>query len=47
MWPKIVTLLEKNVFVNRLGEVSDREKEVLLRIAEMKKEQFHRLTSKA
>jgi hypothetical protein len=39
MWPKIVTLLEKNVFVNRLGEVSDREKEVLLRIAEMKKEQ--------
>jgi hypothetical protein len=38
-WPKIVALLEKNVFVNRLGEVSDREKEVLLRIAAVNKEQ--------
>lgn len=32
-WPRIVSLLEKNVFVNRLGEVSEREKEVLLKIA--------------
>jgi hypothetical protein len=37
-WPKIVSLLEKNVFVNRLGEVSEREKEVLLRTAVVKGE---------
>jgi hypothetical protein len=37
-WAKIVSLLEKNVFVNRLGEVSEREKEVLLRIAVAKEE---------
>jgi len=38
-WPKIVRLLEKNVFVNRLGEVSEREKEVLLKMAVLKREQ--------
>jgi len=32
-WPSIVSILEKNVFVNRLGEVSEKEKEVLLKIA--------------
>jgi len=39
LWPRIVSLLEKNVFVYRLGEVSEREKEVLLRIAVVKEEQ--------
>jgi hypothetical protein len=38
-WPKIVSLLEKTVFINRLGEVSEREKEVLLRIAAVNEEQ--------
>jgi len=38
-WPQIVSLLEKTVFVNRLGEVSEREKEVLMRIAISRKEQ--------
>jgi Cdc6-like AAA superfamily ATPase len=38
-WPRIVALLEKNVFVNRLGEVSEREKAVLLRIAAVDDEQ--------
>jgi len=37
-WPRIVSLLEKNVFLNRLGEVSEREKEVLLKIAAIDKE---------
>lgn len=39
-WPYIVTLLERNVFVNRLGEVSDKEKEVLLQVAQLDKVQF-------
>jgi Cdc6-like AAA superfamily ATPase len=39
-WPHIVTLLERNVFVNRLGEVSDKEKQVLLQIAQLNKDQF-------
>jgi hypothetical protein len=39
-WSYIVTLLERNVFVNRLGEVSDKEKEVLLQIAQLDKDQF-------
>ena len=39
-WPCIVTLLERNVFVNRLGEVSDKEKEVLLQIAQLNNDQF-------
>ena len=38
-WPRIVALLEKNVFVNRLGEVSERERAVLLRIAAVNDEQ--------
>jgi len=32
-WPKIVPILERSVFIGRLGEVSGREKETLLRIA--------------
>jgi len=39
-WSDIVALLERNVFVNRLGEVSDKEKEVLLQIAQLDKNQF-------
>ena len=38
-WPRIVSLLEKNVFVNRLGEVSEKEKEVLIQIATVDKDQ--------
>jgi hypothetical protein len=38
-WPRIVSLLERNVFVNRLGDVSEREKEVLLKIAVIDEEQ--------
>lgn len=38
LWPRIVSLLEKNVFVNRLEEVSEREKEVLLKIAVIDKD---------
>ena len=38
LWPRIVSLLEKNVFVNRLEEGSEREKEVLLKIAAIDKE---------
>jgi hypothetical protein len=37
-WPKIISLLEQDVFVNRLGEVSEKEREVLLRIAQIKKD---------
>jgi len=32
-WPRIVSILEKNVFVNRLGEVSEKEREVLLKVS--------------
>lgn len=39
-WPYIIALLERNVFVNRLGDVSDKEKEVLLQIAQLEKNQF-------
>jgi hypothetical protein len=38
-WPQIVMLLERNVFVNRLGDVSEKEKEVLLQIAQVNKAQ--------
>ena len=32
-WPRIVSILEKNVLINRLGEVSEREREVLIKIS--------------
>ncbi|MDI6905740.1 MAG: hypothetical protein QMD13_09725 [Candidatus Bathyarchaeia archaeon] len=32
-WPRVVSILEKNVFVNRLGEVSEKEREVLIRVS--------------
>lgn len=32
-WPRVISILEKNVFVTRLGEVSEKEKEVLIRIS--------------
>ena len=32
-WPRVVPILEKNVFVNRLGEVSEKERQVLIRIS--------------
>jgi predicted transcriptional regulator of viral defense system len=38
-WPQIVSVLERNVFVNRLGEVSEKEKQVLIRIASIEKAQ--------
>ena len=38
-WPQMVLLLERNVFVNRLGDVSEKEKEVLLQVAEVNKDQ--------
>jgi hypothetical protein len=39
-WSAIVELLERNVFVNRLGELSEKEKEVLLQIAKLSKDQI-------
>jgi Holliday junction resolvasome RuvABC ATP-dependent DNA helicase subunit len=39
-WMDIMELLEKNVFVNRLGELSEKEKEVLLQIVKIDKEQI-------
>jgi hypothetical protein len=39
-WHYIITLLERNVFINRLAEVSDKEKEVLLKVARLQKEQI-------
>jgi hypothetical protein len=38
-WPQIVSVLETNVFVNRLGDVSEKEKQVLLKIASIDKTQ--------
>ncbi len=38
-WPQIVSVLERNVFLNRLGEVSEKEKQVLIRIASIEKAQ--------
>jgi hypothetical protein len=38
-WPQAVSVLERNVFVNRLGEVSEKEKQVLVRIASIKEKQ--------
>jgi hypothetical protein len=39
-WMDIVELLERNVFANRLGELSEKEKEVLLQIVKIDKEQI-------
>lgn len=38
-WPRVVSVLERNVFVNRLGEVSEKEKQVLIRIASIEENQ--------
>jgi len=38
-WPQIVSVLERTVFVNRLGEVSEREKQVLLKMASINEAQ--------
>jgi len=35
-WPRVLSILERNIFVNRLGEVSEKEKEVLMRISLIK-----------
>jgi len=32
-WPRVVPILEKNVFVSRLGEVSEKERQVLIRMS--------------
>lgn len=34
-WPQVVSVLEKNIFVNRLEEVSEKEKEVLIKASLM------------
>jgi hypothetical protein len=39
-WPQIVSALETNVFVNRLGDVSEKEKQVLLKMASIDKIQI-------
>jgi hypothetical protein len=39
-WMDIIGLLERNVFANRLGELSEKEKEVLLQIAKLSKDQI-------
>jgi hypothetical protein len=39
-WMDIVELLERNVFTNRLGELSEKEKEVLAQIVKLDKEQI-------
>jgi Cdc6-like AAA superfamily ATPase len=39
-WLAIVELLERNVFVNRLSELSEKEKEVLLQIAKLSNSHF-------
>jgi ATP/maltotriose-dependent transcriptional regulator MalT len=38
-WPQVVSVLERNVFVNRLGEVPEKEKQVLIRIASIEENQ--------
>lgn len=39
-WPQIVSILERNVFVNRLGEVSEKEKQALLKMASIREAQI-------